>query len=199
MKNITPFSHTINKKNRSELLNQKPFLLWMTGLSASGKSTIADLLEKKLNSLGYCTYTLDGDNIRDGLNSDLSFSNEDRVENIRRIGEVGALFVDAGLITICAFISPFEEDRLMVRSLLSENEFFEVYIDTPIAICEERDPKGIYKKARSGEIRDFTGIDSPYESPKNPDIHIETHKFSPEEAVDIIASYLVKKKLIEKG
>lgn len=180
--NIVWQKTNVSREDREKLLNQKGILIWFTGLSGSGKSTVATMLEKKLHDMGKLTYLLDGDNVRHGLNSDLGFSKEDRIENIRRIAEISKLFVDSGVITITTFISPFIKDRESVRELLKE-DFIEVYIDCPIEICEKRDPKGIYKKARKGEIKDFTGIDSPYEPPVNPEITVQTHKNSLEECV----------------
>lgn len=179
----------VSRQQREKLLKQKGVLIWFTGLSGSGKSTVATMLEKKLYDMGKLTYLLDGDNVRHGLNSDLGFSKEDRVENIRRIAEISKLFVDSGVITIATFISPFINDREAVRELLKE-DFIEVYIDCPIEVCENRDPKGIYKKAREGEIKDFTGIDSPYEAPVNPEVTVQTHLNSLEECVSKIIDYL---------
>lgn len=183
--NIVWHSMSVKKEDRERLLNQKGMLIWFTGLSGSGKSTVASALEAKLHEMGKLTYLLDGDNVRHGLNSDLGFTDEDRVENIRRIAEVSKLFVDAGVITIATFISPFREDREKVRACLGEN-FIEVFVDCPLEVCEARDPKGIYKKARKGEIKNFTGIDSPYEKPINPDITISTYLDSLEECVNKI-------------
>ena len=154
---------TIDKKKRSTLNSQKPCALWFTGLSGSGKSTIANILEQKLHQLNKRTYLLDGDNIRHGLNKDLGFTDADRVENIRRVAEVSKLMTDAGLITLISFISPFKSERRMARDLFDTNEFIEIFVDTPIEECEKRDPKGLYKKARSGKLKNFTGIDSDYE------------------------------------
>lgn len=196
MNNITPFQHAITKLDRSKLLNQKPCLIWLTGLSASGKSTIASSLEAMLIDLGYLTYILDGDNVRNGLNKDLSFSDNDRIENIRRVGEVSSLMVDAGLIVISAFISPFHNDRKMVKEMFAKDEFFEIFVDAPLELCEKRDPKGIYKKARRGEIKNFTGIDSPYEVPIDPDIHIKTDMISLKEAVKKILIFLEKNNIV---
>ena len=160
--------------DRAQLKQQKPLCVWLTGLSASGKSTLANALEASLLQQGRHTYLLDGDNVRHGLNKDLGMSEADRAENIRRIGEVARLMTDAGLIVITAFISPFRADRDQARALFREHEFIEVFVDTPLAVCEERDPKGMYKKARAGQISGFTGIDSPYEKPLTPELHIDT-------------------------
>ena len=194
--NIVWHSHKITKNERSKIKGHKPCIIWLTGLSGSGKSTIANALEEKLNQMKVHTYLLDGDNIRHGLNKDLGFSIEDRKENIRRVAEVARLFVDAGLIVITAFISPLREDRNYARSLVEKDEFIEVFIDTPLEICEQRDPKGFYKKARKGEIKDFTGINSPYEPPLNPEIHIKTNEINVEESVENILEYLRKIKII---
>jgi len=187
---------TITKEKRGKSLAQKPFLLWFTGLSASGKSTIANIIEQKLFELNYKTYLLDGDNVRHGLNKDLGFDEKSRVENIRRIGEVAKLFNDAGLIVLTAFISPFKSDRKMVRDLFKESDFLEIFIDASIEICEKRDPKGMYKKARSGEIKNFTGISSPYEAPENPEIHVINNELSLEEASNKIVQYLIENNYI---
>lgn len=192
-KNIVWHEHHVSKKERAAIKGQKPCVLWFTGLSGSGKSTIANALEIKLNQAKKHTYLLDGDNVRLGLNKGLTFSDEDRIENIRRIGEVSKLFVDAGIIVLTAFISPFQQDRKQVREMLSDQEFIEVYIDTPIEICESRDPKGLYKKARKGEISNFTGISSPYESPQHPEIHLKTDEMTIDIAVEKILNYLEDK------
>jgi len=189
-KNIAWHDHDVSKESRSHQKTQKPCILWFTGLSGSGKSTIANVLESKLYAIGKHTYLLDGDNIRHGLNKDLDFSDEDRIENIRRVGEVSKLFVDAGLIVICAFISPFCSDRQMVRDLVKEGEFIEVFIDTPLEICEQRDPKGLYQKARAGKIPFFTGISSTYEPSVAPNIHLKTDTLEIDESVSVILSYL---------
>jgi bifunctional enzyme CysN/CysC len=187
----------VNKKAHAELKLQKPCVLWFTGLSGAGKSTVANMVERKLYALGRHTYLLDGDNVRHGLNKDLGFSEVDRVENIRRVGEVARLMVDAGLITLVSFISPFRSERAVARNLLADDEFFEVFIDTPIAVAEDRDPKGLYKKARRGELKNFTGVDSPYEAPEQPDVHIDTTRTTPEEAAELIIAHLVKAGVLE--
>lgn len=194
--NIVWHEHHVSKAERSEIKKQKPCILWFTGLSGSGKSTIANEVESKLIELHKHTYLLDGDNIRTGLNRGLSFSDADRVENIRRIGEVAKLFVDSGLIVLSAFISPFQEDRDQVRALVQEGEFIEIFVDTPLKICEERDPKGLYKKARAGEIPNFTGISSPYEMPSAPEVHIKNDNLSVTEASDKVIAYLQQNKYI---
>ena len=196
-KNIVWHEHHVSKLQRAKLKKQKPCILWFTGLSGSGKSTIANAVELKLNELGKHTCLLDGDNIRMGLNKGLGFSDEERVENIRRIGEVSKLFVDAGLIVLTAFISPFQQERDKVRNLVEEGEFIEIFIDTPIEVCESRDPKGLYKKAKQGEIPNFTGISSPYEAPKKVEVHIQTDKMSIEEAADTIINYLQTRGYLE--
>ena len=190
--NIVWHNQSITKEKRLTLLNQKPCILWFTGLSGSGKSTIANAVELELFKRGRKTYLLDGDNVRHGLNKDLGFSEQDRIENIRRIGEVAKLFVDSGLIVLTAFISPFKSDRQIARSLVKYDEFIEVFIDTPLEVCEQRDPKGLYKKARDGAIKNFTGISSPYEAPEEPQIHIKTDEHSIQECVDIVINYLIK-------
>ena len=192
-KNIVWHDNHVTKKERLSIKEHNSCVLWFTGLSGSGKSTIANAVEAQLNQLSKHTYLLDGDNIRLGLNKGLTFSDEDRVENIRRIGEVSKLFVDAGIIVLTAFISPFIRDREIVKKLLQENEFIEVYIDTPLEVCESRDPKGLYKKARKGEIPNFTGISSPYEKPEQPHIHIRTNTMSIEECVKEVINYLDEK------
>ncbi len=184
MNNLYPIQTKVDASKRQQLLNQRPLLIWFTGLSGSGKSTLAVQLEAMLYDRSYKTYLLDGDNIRTGLNKDLTFTEEGRVENIRRIGEVGKLMVDAGLVVLSAFISPFEADRQQVRNIVGRQNYFEVFVDTPLEICEQRDVKGLYRKARAGEVKNFTGIDSPYERPSAPDIRIETDKISIEDAVE---------------
>ncbi|MFC2949788.1 adenylyl-sulfate kinase [Virgibacillus sediminis] len=195
-KHIVWHPSAVNKKDRQKLNNHKSCALWFTGFSGSGKSTIANELDTQLHTMGIRSYVLDGDNIRHGLNKGLGFTAEDRIENIRRVGEAAKLFVDSGQIVITAFISPFREDRQRVRQLFEEGEFFEVYIDCPLDICEERDPKGLYRKARNGEIRDFTGIDSPYEPPVNPDLTIQTENRTVTESASLLIRYLEEKGII---
>ena len=194
--NISWHEMSINKKTRSELNSQKPCVVWFTGLSGSGKSTIANILEQKLHTAGKRTYLLDGDNVRHGLNKDLGFTDTDRVENIRRVAEVSKLMVDAGLITLVSFISPFKSERQMAKDLLSSDEFFEIFVNTPLEECEKRDPKGLYKKARAGELKNFTGIDSLYEEPENPDLILDTTSSNAEELTDQIINFLQLKKII---
>lgn len=189
--NIVWHNSQVTKKDRAKLTNQKPCILWFTGLSGSGKSTIANALEEVLHNNKNFTYLLDGDNVRHGLNGDLGFDDASRVENIRRVGEVAKLFVESGEIVLTAFISPFISDREIVKNLVEKDEFIEVFIDTPLEVCESRDPKGLYKKARAGEIKDFTGIDSPYESPKSADIHIMNDSISIEKACEQIVEFLI--------
>ena len=188
--NIVWHDQSVSKLDRAEHKNQKPCVLWFTGLSGSGKSTVANALEHELAKRGQHTFLLDGDNVRHGLNKDLGFSDADRVENIRRIGEVSKLFVDAGLIAVTAFISPFRSDRQLVRDLLESSEFVEIHMDTPIETCESRDPKGLYKKARAGEIKNFTGIDSDYEAPLTAEITLDTSVQSVPQCVEQIIDYL---------
>ncbi len=188
--NVVWHDYGVNKQARAELKNQKPLVLWFTGLSGSGKSTVANIVEQRLFNKGKHTYLLDGDNVRHGLNKNLSFAEHDRIENIRRVAEVSKLMADAGLVVLATFISPFRSDRHMARELFEKNEFIEVYIDTPLEICEKRDPKGLYQKARKGEIVDFTGISSPYEAPQQPEIHLKTADKSPEECADEILYWL---------
>src|SRR5690606_16788641 len=181
----------VNKVARARIKHQAPKCLWFTGLSGSGKSTIANLVEKRLHAMGQHTYILDGDNIRHGLNRDLGFTDEDRVENIRRVAEVAKLMVDAGLIVLVSFISPFRAERQMARSMFDEGEFLEVFVDTPLEVAEERDAKGLYAKARAGELTNFTGIDSPYEHPEQPEITLETVDSTPEALADKVLGWLV--------
>ena len=189
IENLSWHDASVTRENREKLLKQKSKLLWFTGLSGSGKSTIANDLDIRLNESGKATYLLAGDNIRLGINTDLGFSIEDRNENIRRIGEIGKLFVDAGIITIASFISPLKVNREMVRAALG-SDFIEVFVDCPLEECKKRDPKDLYKKARLGVIKEFTGISSPYEKPENPEIVINTDKQSLDECVDKILDYL---------
>ena len=186
----------VSKQMRANQKSQKPCILWFTGLSGSGKSTIANALEQRLFELGHHSYLLDGDNVRHGLNRDLGFADADRVENIRRIGETAKLFVDAGLIVLTAFISPFRSDRHLVRELLPAGEFIEVFVDTPLEICEQRDPKGLYAKARAGQIQNFTGIDSPYEPPANPELTLFTERETVEECVERLVTYLKARQVL---
>jgi len=181
----------VHKESRATQKHQKAKILWFTGLSGSGKSTIANLVEKKLHAIGKHTYLLDGDNVRHGLNKDLGFTDADRVENIRRVGEVSSLMVDAGLIVLTALISPFKAERRMVRSMVGEGEFIEIFVDTPLEVCEARDVKGLYKKARAGDLKNFTGIDSPYEIPENAEIHVNTVDNTADEAAEYIAEQLM--------
>jgi bifunctional enzyme CysN/CysC len=185
----------VDKAARAAAKRQKPCLLWLTGISGSGKSTIANLVEKRLHASGHHTYLLDGDNVRHGLTKDLGFTAEDRVENIRRIAEAARLMVDAGLIVLTAIISPFRAERRLARHLLQEGEFFEIFVDAPLAVAEARDPKGLYRKARRGEIKNFTGIDSPYEPPEAPDIRVDTASLSAEEAAQAILAELGRRQI----
>lgn len=182
----------VSKDDRALQKHQKPCIIWFTGLSGSGKTTTAIALEKRLNAMGKHTYLIDGDHLRQGLNSDLSFTDEDRTENIRRVGEVAKLFVDAGLIVIVALISPFKADRLAVRNLVEKDEFIEVYMNTPLEVCEQRDVKGLYKKARAGEIKNFTGVDSIYEEPMQPDMIHDNSITAVEESIDSIINAIYK-------
>lgn len=190
---------SVTHSDRVNKNGHKAAVLWFTGLSGSGKSTVANAVDKMLHDLNCKTYVLDGDNVRHGLNGDLSFTDEDRVENIRRIGEVSKLFVDAGLIVSTAFISPFTNDREMVRSQLAQGQFIEVFIDTPIVICEQRDPKGLYKKARAGEIKNFTGIDSDYDVPLRPEVHVKTADKDIKACAQQVVEYLIHKNYITAG
>jgi adenylylsulfate kinase len=194
--NVVWHEASLTKQLRREQNGHQSFVIWFTGLSGSGKSTVANAVAKRLFDNGIKNYVLDGDNVRHGLNKDLGFSEDHRKENIRRIGEVSKLFVDGGQVVLTAFISPFAADRELVRNLLEEDEFVEVYIKCPIEECEKRDPKGLYVKARKGIIPDFTGIDSPYEEPVNPELTIETNTYSLEESVEQIIAYLKKRKFI---
>jgi len=188
--------HQVQRDARASQKQQKPCMIWFTGLSGAGKSTVANALDERLNQAGQHTYLLDGDNVRHGLNRDLGFSDQDRIENIRRIGEVGRLFTDAGLIVLSAFISPFRSDRQMVRNLFPLGEFIEVHIATELSVCEQRDPKGLYKKARSGEIKHFTGIDSAYEVPHSAELVVDAGALSVDVCVEMIFGYLQERSYI---
>ncbi len=188
--NVVWHQATVNRKRREEKNQHKSVVLWFTGLSGSGKSTLAHAVEEELFQLGLNTFVLDGDNVRHGLNKDLGFSNEDRKENIRRISESAKLMLEAGVITLTAFISPFKEERTMARSLMPHGDFIEIHCYCPLEVCEKRDVKGLYKKARNGEIKDFTGISSPYEAPDKPELKIDTHALSLEESVEQIITLL---------
>lgn len=191
--NIIPHDFSIGREERKALKKHNAFLLWFTGLSGSGKSTIANAVEKTLVEKGIHTYTLDGDNVRKGLNSDLAFSPEDRKENIRRIAEVANLMMDAGLVVLGAFVSPYEKDRANIKQIVGVSQYVEIFVNTPIEVCENRDVKGLYTKARAGEISNFTGIDAPYEAPSHPDIEVDTTKVSVEEAVEMVIMHIENK------
>ncbi|CCN81757.1 Adenylyl-sulfate kinase [Vibrio nigripulchritudo SFn27] len=195
--NVVWHQHSVNKTSRAKQKNQQPAVLWFTGLSGAGKSTVAGALEVKLAEIGYHTYLLDGDNVRHGLCSDLGFSAQDRRENIRRIGELAKLMADAGLIVLSAFISPHRAERQMVRNMLDEGEFIEVFVNTSLDVCEERDPKGLYKKARAGEIKNFTGIDSEYETPENPEIDLPAGEKTIDELVELCLADLRQRGIIK--
>jgi adenylylsulfate kinase len=194
--NIVWHEHAVDKHTRAQLKKQQPAVLWFTGLSGAGKSTVAGALETRLVQLGYHTYLLDGDNVRHGLCSDLGFSEQDRRENIRRIGELAKLMVDAGLIVLSAFISPHRAERQMVRELLPEGEFIEVFVNAPLAVCEQRDPKGLYRKARAGEITNFTGIDSEYQPPERPEIDLPAGDKRVDELVALCLGELTRRGVI---
>ncbi|MAH80163.1 MAG: adenylyl-sulfate kinase [Rickettsiales bacterium] len=194
--NLIRYTNTMSKEVRQKMLGQKPVIIWFTGLSGSGKSTLSHGLEQKLLESGLVAYVLDGDNVRQGLNKDLDFSDKGREENIRRISEVAKLMLDAGLIVISAFISPFEKDREFCRSIVADDEFVEVYLNCSLEECERRDVKGLYKRARAGEIKKFTGIDSPYEVPDHAELNINTKELSVEDSLAQILDYLRKKNII---
>lgn len=196
MENIHTYKYRVGKEEKNKKLGHKSPVIWLTGLSGSGKSTLANALDQRLFDRNIKTYVLDGDNIRTGLSNDLGFSNEDRKENMRRISEVANLFSDSGTLVITAFISPFKEGREKAKELIGEDNFFEVHVDCNLETCESRDPKGLYKKARAGEIKKFTGIDSPYEKPSNPDVVVETNLYNVDECVDKIIFWLEKKGFI---
>lgn len=191
MNYIYPIKTKVSAEERQHLMQQRPRLIWFTGLSGSGKSTLAVQLEAALHAQGFKTYLLDGDNIRSGLNRDLSFTDEARVENIRRIAEVSKLFLDAGVILLSAFISPFQADREQVKRIVGEDNYIEVFVDAPLEVCEQRDVKGLYRKARAGEVRNFTGISSPYEKPLHPDVVIPTDRMSVEESMEVLMKSIV--------
>lgn len=193
---IVPQAYRITKTDRFGLKGHKSCIVWFTGLSGSGKSTLANAVEQNLFEKGVHTYVLDGDNIRYGLNNNVDFSPEGRSENIRRIGEVAKLFVDSGTVVLTAFISPFHSDRDRVRALVGPEEFIEIFVDCPIEVCEQRDVKGLYKKARTGEIADFTGISSPFEAPLHPELTLHTDQLSLEESVNVITDYILKRILV---
>ncbi|MGA7614683.1 MAG: adenylyl-sulfate kinase [Thermoanaerobaculia bacterium] len=195
-RNITRHPGRVEPEEREQLLRQSGSVVWLTGLSGSGKSTIARVVEERLVAEGHLTYVLDGDNIRHGLNADLGFSDADRQENIRRIGEVAALFADAGVITLTAFISPFRADRDRVRAILPSGRFLEVFVDSPLATCETRDPKGLYRRARAGDIEEFTGISSPYEPPLNPEVTLPTGTATIDECVEILMKALLDRGIL---
>ena len=198
-RNLVWHSHPVDQQVRAEQKAQRPLVIWFTGLSASGKSTIAGALEQILTTQGYHTYLLDGDNVRHGLCRDLGFGDVDRQENIRRVGEVARLMADAGLITLAAFISPFCVDRRLVREILPEGQFVEVFVDATLEVCRARDPKGLYAKAERGEIRQFTGIDSPYEPPERPEVHIRAGESSVAAAVNQLLAYLHEAGVLHAG
>ncbi|MBS0000034.1 MAG: adenylyl-sulfate kinase [Cyclobacteriaceae bacterium] len=194
--NITWHQGAVTNQDRERLLGQKGIVIWFTGLSGSGKSTLAHAVEEKLFEKGHISYVLDGDNIRHGLNKNLGFSPEDREENIRRIGEVSKLFADAGVIAMTAFISPYRADRDKARELVQNGRFIEVFVKVPLDVAESRDPKGLYKKARAGEIKEFTGIDAPYDEPLNAEITVDTSRYSLEESADMVLDFLRNKNFI---
>lgn len=197
--NVVWHHHPVDQSVRAEQKDQRPVVIWFTGLSASGKSTLAGALEEILTAQGYHTYLLDGDNVRHGLCKDLGFSDADRTENIRRVGEVAKLMADAGLIVMAAFISPFRADRRIVREILPPGQFVEVFMDASLAVCKERDPKGLYIKAERGEIKQFTGIDSPYEIPLEPEVHVDADRLSVPAGINLLLDYLHKQEVLRGG
>ncbi len=197
--NVVWHSHPVDQQTRAEQKQQEPLVIWFTGLSASGKSTIAGALEQILTQQGYHTYLLDGDNVRHGLCRDLGFSDGDRKENIRRVGEVAKIGADSGLIVLAAFISPFREDRHLVRDMLPADQFIEVFVDVPLAVCQQRDPKGLYAKVERGEIKSFTGIDSPYETPEAAEVHIDAQALSVAESINQLLEYLHASGVLKAG
>jgi adenylyl-sulfate kinase len=196
--NVIPHHFSINREQRESLMGQKPLLLWFTGLSGSGKSTVANAVEQLLFEAGYRTYTLDGDNVRKGISNNLTFAPRDRSENIRRIAEVANLMVDAGLIVLAAFVSPYEKDRAAIKNIVGEDNYIEIFVNTPLEECERRDVKGLYAKARAGEILNFTGINAPYEAPKNPDIEIDTTGVSVSDAAMTVYNIIKEKIALKK-
>jgi len=196
--NIHFHKHRVSRETKEKRNQHKSRVLWFTGLSGSGKSTVANATEKMLHDMGLQTYILDGDNVRMGLNKDLGFSPSDRTENIRRITEVAKLFADSGSLVLTAFISPYREDREKAREIISSEDFIEVFVSADLSVCEERDPKGLYKKARAGEIKGFTGIDAPYEAPLNPELIVETDKNNIEACAQIVIDYLLKENIISR-
>jgi len=194
--NVIKHRATVNRNRREQQNKHKSVIIWFTGLSGSGKSTLAHVVEERLHQAGCRTFVFDGDNVRHGLCANLSFSKEDRHENIRRIGEMAKLFTEAGVIALTAFISPFKADRDRVRALVSENDFIEIYCNSPLEVCEQRDVKGLYKKARAGEIKNYTGISSPYEKPEHPDLELDTAGETVENNVEIVLDYLEKRRII---
>ena len=196
--NLYFHEHRVPRDLKEKRNGHKSRVIWFTGLSGSGKSTVANATEKLLHDMGLHTYILDGDNVRMGLNKDLGFSPQDRTENIRRITEVAKLFADAGSIVLTAFISPYREDRDNARTIIGDNDFIEIFISADLSVCELRDPKGLYKKARSGEIKGFTGIDAPYEEPINPELVVETDKYNIEDCAQIVVKYLIDQRIIKK-
>ena len=198
MENLRQEKYMVKPIQRSELKQQQPLLIWFTGLSGSGKSTLAKKLELELYNRRYHTFSMDGDNVRSGLNNNIGFTPEGRKENLRRIGEVSKLMLDAGLIVIGAFISPYSEDRYAIQNTVGMNNYFEVFVDTPLEVCEERDVKGLYAKARKGEIKNFTGISAPYEKPEEPTVRIDTSETSIEEALEILVSKIEQRIKIDK-